>query len=63
MYIFLEETEIFSEIFKYDIHDEKFVSYQKLFTHGANDIKYFCFKQNNIQESFLIVANSYELGK
>lgn len=62
VYFFVGNTETYSEIFMYDIHNEQFVSYQKILTHAAVDIKYFCFMQNRRHEHFLVVANSYEIG-
>lgn len=60
--VFSGDTDTYSEIFKYDIHNGKFLSHQKIHTHAASDIKYFCFQQNHDLEIFLVVANSYELG-
>lgn len=57
------ETDIFSEIYKYDKEQGMFLSYQQILTHAAVDIKYFCFRQNHLREVFLIVANSYEKGR
>lgn len=59
----LGNTDVHSTIFRYDIHEEKFVHHQDILTHGAIDIKYFCFKQNHVQEIFLVIANSHHLGK
>lgn len=58
-----DETDIDSEIFRYNIHSGKFSLYQKLRTHAAVDIKYFCFESNEKTEGFLVVANNYRKGK
>lgn len=57
------ETQIYSEIFKYDLDMDKFVSHQRILTKAARDIKFFCFLVENVKESFLIVANYFDQGK
>uniref|UniRef100_A0A1B6CEN9 VWFD domain-containing protein n=1 Tax=Clastoptera arizonana TaxID=38151 RepID=A0A1B6CEN9_9HEMI len=52
-------TDIDSEIFRYDLNLGKFIAYQRLRTSAAVDIKYFCFESSEASESFLFVANSY----
>ena len=59
--IFADNTDTHSTIYKYDIHEKKFDLAQKLRTNAAVDCKYFRFKQNDVSEHFLIVANSNEM--
>lgn len=62
-YNLLGETEIYSDIYRYDMNDEKFVLHQRLLTVGAIDIKYFCFTKGFEKESFLIVSSSLYSSK
>lgn len=61
-FFFLGNTNIDSEIFRYDLNSGKFSIYQRLRTNAAVDIKYFCFESPDATESFLIVANLFEKG-
>lgn len=56
------ETNIYTEIFKYDLHSEKFIAHQKILTNAATDIKFFCFSLDSTKESFLAIANNFEQG-
>lgn len=59
-------SDTFSEIFKYDLAKEKFVSYQKIATRGANDIKFFGFRSTagpeRSQDYYIVIANMYSKG-
>lgn len=56
-------TAVHSEIFKYLYSDGgKFVSFQKIRTHGAKDIKYFELNQGERVDRFLAIANHCEMG-
>ncbi|XP_025835793.1 uncharacterized protein LOC108740173 isoform X2 [Agrilus planipennis] len=52
------ESNIFSELYKYDIHSGQYVLHQKILTYGVKDVKHFCFFQRNMKEDFLIITNS-----
>ncbi|XP_046394283.1 uncharacterized protein LOC124162007 [Ischnura elegans] len=57
-----DETDIDSEIFKYNLNEDRFVSHQKIRTHGAMDIKFFSSANKRKREHFIAVANSFEMG-
>ncbi|XP_071452917.1 uncharacterized protein [Hetaerina americana] len=57
-----DETDIDSEIFKYNLNEDRFVSHQKIRTHGAMDIKFFSSANKRKREHFIVVANSFEIG-
>lgn len=54
------ESNIYSEIFKYDLDSQQFVPHQRISTKSASDIKFFCFNVENVREAFLIVANNFD---
>jgi EPTP domain len=56
-------TNIFSYVYKLDVVAEKFELHQRLFTNAATDVRYFYFDNDHVREHFLIVGNSFELGK
>ncbi|XP_075234903.1 closca isoform X2 [Lycorma delicatula] len=53
------ETDIDSEIYRYNLDKETFLLHQKIRTHAAMDIKYFFFEKGYQKESFLVVANHF----
>ncbi|KAK5643847.1 hypothetical protein RI129_007692 [Pyrocoelia pectoralis] len=53
-------TNIYSEIFKYNRHWNKFESYQKILTQAAVDVKHFSFETEIGAEHFLIFANLFD---
>lgn len=55
-------SNIFSEIFKYDLDAQQFLPHQKIATKSASDVGFFNFVVENFSETFLIVANSYDEG-
>lgn len=57
------ETNIFSEIFKYDLDSEKFLPHQRIATKAAIGVVFFNFVFEDFRDTFLIVANSYDEGK
>lgn len=57
-----EETNIYTEVFKYDLHSEKFVAHQKILSNAATDAKFFCYTLDSAKESFLAIANNFEQG-
>lgn len=56
------ESNIFSEIFKYDLDAQQFLSHQKIATKSARDIAFFGFAVENFRETFLVVANYLDGG-
>jgi len=54
---FTASTEVYSEILKYNYKESNFVSFQRILTHGAKDIRYFSFGKGQYEEHFLAVAN------
>lgn len=56
------ETNIFSEIFKYDLDSQQFLPHQKIATKSAKDVRFFNFVVENFRETFLVVANYYDEG-
>lgn len=56
-------TRIYSEIYKFDYHLEKYVLYQRILTKACTDIRVFSLAQNNQKDAFLIVANSQDKGE
>lgn len=57
------ESNIFSEIFKYDLQTQQFLSHQRIATKSAKDVKFFSFTVENFRETFMIIANYYDEGK
>lgn len=57
-------TSVFSEIFKYQHRESKFVSFQRIQTHGAKDIHHFTFTNvdERRQEHFIAIANNCKRG-
>jgi hypothetical protein len=56
------QTRIYSQIYKYDYHGEKFELYQNILTRACNDIKVFSLSHDRRKDVFLVVANSHEKG-
>lgn len=56
------ESDIFSEIFKYDLDAQTFLPHQRIATKSARDIKFFGFVVENFRETFLVVANYFDEG-
>lgn len=58
-------TSVQSEIFKYNHKENQFVSFQRVQTYGAKDIKHFTFSSEDErrQEHFIAIANSCKMGK
>lgn len=57
------ESNVFSEVFKYDLEEQKFVPHQRIASKSANDVKFFGFAVEHIRESFLVIANYFDEGK
>lgn len=55
-------SNIFSEIFKYDLDSQQFLPHQKIATKSASDVAFFTFVVEKFRETFLIVANYYDEG-
>lgn len=58
-------TSIQSEIFKYHHKESRFVSFQRIQTYGAKDIRHFTFSNTDErrQEHFIAIANNCKRGK
>lgn len=63
MFIFSDNQHTYSEIFKYDVENERFRLFQKILTHGCRDIKAFNIYLDGEEEHFLAVANTGEKGR
>ncbi|KAF7271929.1 hypothetical protein GWI33_015227 [Rhynchophorus ferrugineus] len=53
-----DELKSFSDIFKYDVHDRKFVLHQRLLTNCGTNIKYFISELHDENHHFLITAST-----
>lgn len=56
------ESNIFSEIFKFDLDAQEFLPHQRIATKSARDIAFFDFTVENLKETFLVVANYLDGG-
>lgn len=60
--IIADGLDTYSDIYRYDIDDGKFVLHQRLATEAAVDVQYFCYVKGFDKESFLIVSNELNSG-
>ena len=57
------KTRIYSDVYKYEYHVEKYELYQRILTQACSDIQVFTFRSDRKKDTFLVVANSYDFGK
>ncbi|XP_017775972.1 PREDICTED: uncharacterized protein LOC108562216 isoform X2 [Nicrophorus vespilloides] len=53
----VEGEERFTEIFKYDVEKEEFVSFQRIITEEIFDLEAFCFSNTKVTHNFLVIAS------
>jgi len=57
-----ESTSIYSEILRYNHKESRYLSFQKILTHGAKDIQFFSVTAGRREENYLAIANHVQMG-